>query len=142
MLKNLLPEGDTEMPDSVDWAEELPPDCPPTDALEPDNKAYYRLVDTIPPTEKDFWSLRKLFPDRKFGRKTCVASACSVWPTPEDCVRISKLPTQKDRQVVKLILPPASGRIKKTGRGLTHFSWWRTRDFDPIAASSLVEGLA
>ena len=60
------------------WAESLPDGCPPENAFAPQNDMFYRLVDTVPPEDKDFWSHRKLFPNRKFNISECLACSCSM----------------------------------------------------------------
>lgn len=120
------------MPDNIDWAEELPFNCPPEDAIRPNNSPFYRLVDTIPPTDKDFWSHRKLFPLQKYKVSDCMARSCSLIATVEQSFELLKLPTLKGKRIVKLILTPESGLIKQTGGHRVHYSWWRTRNFEPI----------
>ena len=122
------------MTDVTEWAEELPPNCPPVDAVQPDNTHFYRLVESIPPRDKDFWSQRKLYPLKSFNTTECIARSCSLLSTIESSLELIKLPTQQNKKIVKVILPPPSGRIKKTGRDVAHFSWWRVKNFDPISA--------
>ena len=114
------------------WAENIPEGCPPDNAFPPQNDTFYRLVDAVPPEERDFWSHRKLFPTRIFNASECLACSCSIISDLQSCIRIAKLPTQKNKRIVKLALPPESGLIKQTGGHLTHFSWWRALDFNPI----------
>ncbi len=123
------------MDENIDWAEDLPPDCPPADAVAPQNALFYRLVDNIPPLDRDFWSHRKLYPSKNFNTTDCMARSCSVLSDLEGCFQLAKLPTQKKKRIVQLTLPPQSGRIKKTGKPFYHYSWWRTGSFDPISAS-------
>jgi hypothetical protein len=114
------------------WAEELPDNCPPTDAIQPNNMPFYRLVGNIPPEERDFWSHRKLYPNKDFGLSECVIRACSVISNLDQCRILLKLPTQQGKLIVEITLPPESGLIKKTRKNQYHYSWWRKKDFDPI----------
>jgi len=41
------------MPEN-EWAEDLPPNCPPQSAIAPKNETFYRLVKQFPPTKEDF----------------------------------------------------------------------------------------
>jgi hypothetical protein len=113
------------------WAEDLPNGCPPTDAVVLEG-IYYRLVESFPPTEKDFWSQRKLFPSKTFRTNECIARACSMMTSLEDCIALRKLPTHRHKQVVEVLLSGNNGVGKKTGSSSSHFSWWRTRDFNPL----------
>jgi hypothetical protein len=120
------------MTDNTGWAEDLPPNCPPADAIEPVNDPFYRLVGNVPPSDEDFWSQRKLYPLKKFNTTECMACSCSLSSTIDRCVELSKLPALQNKRIVELLLPPKSGLIKKTGVNADHFSWWRAKDFDPI----------
>jgi hypothetical protein len=118
-----------------DWAEDLPEMCPPEKASPPNNEIYFRLVDSIPPTEQDFYSQRKLHPEKYFSKGECIARAVSLFSDLEECRKISKLPTQKLRNcnIVSIILPNGSGLILQTGFNKYHNSWWRTNNFDPVS---------
>lgn len=118
----------------TEWAEDLPPRCPPEDAVEPDNNPFYRLVGNNPPQETDFWSQRKLYPEKTFHANECITRACSLLTSYERCLELSKLPVQQGKKIFKIVLPRHSGLIKKTGRDVAHYSWWRAKAFDPITA--------
>jgi hypothetical protein len=122
------------MAEITEWADELPPNCPPADAVEPDYSPFYRLVGNTPPRDEDFWSQRKLYPLKKFHTTECIARSCSLISTIERCAELLKLPTQQSKKIIKLILPPQSGLIKKTGGNVAHYSWWRAKNFNPIPA--------
>ena len=127
------------MDDDFNWAEDLPEECPPSDARKPNNEVYYRLVSVFPPSEKDFWSHRKIFPKRIFKTSECIARACSLSSTLKYCQDLTKLPGFVDKQkIVEIKLTPSSGLIKQTGDGKCHFSWWRAHNFNPIPSSKEV----
>lgn len=121
----------TSTEDIIDWFEPLPVNCPPQDSSQPNGDSYFRLVESIPPSDRDFWSHRKLYPDRRFNTSECTARACSVVSDPVECAKLLKLPTQRNKKIVELKLLPESGVIKQTGQNKYHYSWWRTKNFDP-----------
>jgi hypothetical protein len=116
------------------WVEPLPADCPPTDAWVPDGESYYRLVSSIPPTERDFYSQRRLWPAKMFSQSECTARACSLLAMIKACARIRKFPTHKylNERIVRLTLTRDSGLVTRT-RGRGHHSWWWAKGFDPVA---------
>ncbi len=116
-----------------DWAEPLPPGCPPEDCVPPQNANFYRLVKSIPPSEQDFWSYRKLHPNRNISVGECELRSCSVWSELGHCRDVLKLPMHRTKMVVELTLFPESGLVKQTGSKRSHYSWWRARVFDPVA---------
>ncbi len=123
------------MANHTEWAEELPPKCPPEDAFEPDDdSSFYRLVDNIPPQECDFWSHRKLYPSKKFKITECVTRSCSLISTFERCKELSKLPTQQNKKIIKIVLTAQAGLVKQTGKDVCHYSWWRAKKFNPTQA--------
>ena len=120
------------------WAEDLPDNCPPGCAKQPNSEEFYRLVTSLPPTEQDFWSNRKLYPDREFEVDECRARSLSILKDHSQCIALRKYPTLKNKTAVKLVLPMDAGVIKRTGRK-THYSWWRRAGFDPIPICEAVE---
>ena len=116
----------------LEWAEELPPDCPPDYAYPPQYDMFYRLVKDYPPEEKDFFSHRKLFPHKRFNTDECRARSISIFNQLDNCILLLKLPAHKHKKVIQLILPPDSGVILQTGQK-AHFSWWRRRHYNPLA---------
>jgi hypothetical protein len=121
-----------------EWSEELPPNCPPKEAEPPNDRRFYRLVDSFPPSSSDFVSNRTLFPNSRFNVDECVARALSIFETEAACTRIRKLPLHKHQVLVVLSLPDASGLILRTAKH-THYSWWKRRSFDPIPICTLVD---
>lgn len=116
---------------SMNWSEPLPPDCPPAEAWFPQHEQYYRLVDTIPPKEQDFHSLKELNPGRTYGAIECCAHAVSLIKSYGDCVAVNRLPKLRHKSIVAITLPPDSGAVLKTFKG-THHSWWRAKGFDAV----------
>lgn len=120
---------------AYEWVEPLPAGCPPDDAWPPDgDKTYYRLVASVPPIQEDFYSHRKLYPDRPFRGSECIARACSLLETLGRCAEVMAMPQHKDKgeRIVRITLPPDSGVVKNTGPR-HHVSWWWAKGFDPVA---------
>jgi len=106
------------------WIEDLPTKCPPESAV-PSEKTFYRLVETIPPSMKDFWSNWKLTPKRSFKVSECIAKACSIFDNPKDCTRQKKYTCHKHKKVIEIKMNPNHGVLENTGKN-SHYSWWIT----------------
>lgn len=119
---------------NLEWAEPLPPSCPPEDSVSPNGEQYYRLVKVFPPTESDFYSYRMLYPSRSFQLGECIARSVSLLTSYEECGNLTKLPRYKNHNniIIMIILPPESGVVLQTGLKRSHFSWWRAKNFDPM----------
>ena len=114
----------------MEWAEDLPSQCPPAEATPPENATYYRYVASIPLSEDDFHSQRKLLPLKPFGVDECIAHAVSVFSNPEKIKSLSKLPNLRGKKLVEIVLPPDSGVVIRSGKE-HHYSWWRVKGFIP-----------
>ena len=113
------------------WAEDLPQECPPEGATNPQGKIFYRIIKNNPPIQEDFFSHRKLYPAKFFKVSECQARSTSIFDSLEACRRLLKNNRFKGCRITKLLLPPESGVILKTGQP-GHFSWWRQKNFDPV----------
>jgi len=78
-----------------DWAEELPPNCPPETAVTPQYEIFYRLVKQWPPTSDDFYSHRQLYSQKTFHTSECRARSLSIFSSLEECAKLLKLPLHK-----------------------------------------------
>lgn len=117
---------------NIDWVEELPPKCPPSEA-QSSAEWFYRLVENIPLELSDFCSQRKLFPNKVFESKgvtECQARACSIFCDLNSIKRILKYPMHKSKKIVRLKMEDSYGVILKTGQE-HHYSWWVTSSFNP-----------
>lgn len=115
---------------SFDWAEALPPDCPPEDAIQPVG-IFYRFVESVPTTKRCFLSQRALAPNKKFkGVSDCVARSLSIVKGVENAYQLQRLPTLKNKIMLKLYLTRQAGLVKRTFKRCGHYSWWRNRHFD------------
>ena len=126
--------GTLRLSERSEWAEPLPENCPPLKAWEPENEIYYRLVDDpARPKPKDFFSVRKLQPNRNFRRiSECETLGLSVFDTLDACRNAGRLRGLQHKQVARVTLPPECGVVLQTG-GPAHYSWWLKAAFDPVS---------
>lgn len=114
-----------------EWFESLPELCPPKDAKDC-NGDFYRIANGNPTQSADFFSQRRLAPDKVFkgkGIDECIARAVSLFANLEDAKKRLKLPKFKRANIAIVELHAKDGVIKKTFAD-SHHSWWRTKDFD------------
>ncbi|WCL82281.1 hypothetical protein PPO43_04085 [Saprospira sp. CCB-QB6] len=114
----------------MSYKEKLPEDCPPPDANAVNGKTFYRLGHSSSIVEKDFFSHRKLFPNKKFNTTECIACSLSVFSEKFRCDNLKKLPAHKKKVVFSVELFPKDGLIKQTGRYKEHHSWWMSTLFN------------
>lgn len=113
------------------WFEDLPEQCPPKDARACKG-IFYRIATGNPAQSADFFSQRRLAPDRVFkgkGIDECIACAVSLFSHLEDAKKRMKLPKFKQAHIAAIELHPKDGWMKKTFSD-SHYSWWRTTDFN------------
>ena len=119
---------------NMDWYENLPDSCPPSDAMEPSGESYYRIINSTQPVNSDFLSYRALNPDKKVFVSECQAKAISLFTDVESCRVISKLPKFKGKNIYigELVLTKSDGLIAHTPNknSTNHYSWWRSEEFD------------
>ena len=113
----------------MDFFEELPDQCPPAKAIEP-NGAYFRLIQETP-IEEDFHSHKLLgkWPKSFANASECEASSLSLMDSFEEAHRLTKLPNNKGKKILRIDLVPKDGLLMQTGRNLSHHSWWRSGAF-------------
>ncbi len=115
----------------MEWFEELPASCPPSDAS--DSKGiFYRVSHGNPAESRDFFSQRFLAPDKQFkgeGIDECIVRAVSVFAELNDAKNLLKLPKFKNANIARLHLLEQDGKIKKTFKK-SHHSWWRSKSFN------------
>lgn len=115
----------------MSWYEKLPKNCPPSDAVEPNNQEFFRLCTTNPANDSDFYSQKKENPDRTFaGISDCILRSVSIWNDRNKCLKQKKYPAQKNKVLGKIELSEKDGLIKNTFKA-NHYSWWRSDNFDP-----------
>ena len=123
------------------WFEELPEQCPPEDAKEC-NGIYYRIANRNPTTSTDFFSQKKLQPDKVFigkGIDDCIVKSISLFSDRKEIEKRMKLPKFRKGVIAEVRLEPKDGMIKKTF-GAAHYSWWRTNEFEVSQAKVLEYG--
>lgn len=115
----------------MQWFEELPQQCPPMDAL-PANGRFYRIAKGVPTETDDYFSQRRLQPDKQFvgeGIDECITRSVSLFSSLDDARKRLRLPKFRSQTVVVVDLVPEDGVVKKTF-GPAHYSWWRSLEFD------------
>ena len=123
------------------WFEELPEQCPPEDAKEC-NGIYYRIANGNPATSADFFSQKRLQPDKIFtgeGIDDCIVKSISLFSDRKEREKRLKLPKFRKGVIAEVKLEPKDGMIKKTF-GNAHYSWWRTNEFEVSQAKVLEYG--
>ena len=110
---------------NAEWFETLPEQCPPTDAEQCEGY-YYRIANGNPATTEDFFSQRKMQPDK-------VTRAVSLFSEREEAEKRLKLPKFRKASIALVALEPKDGVLKKTF-GIAHYSWWRTKEFNVLQA--------
>ncbi len=123
------------------YREILPENCPPDSAAEITSRRYvYRLVQIVPPSEKDFESHRAQKPDTKFsGVSECQARGLSVYSTKHEPEKLLKLSKFRTYMICRVTLDFGAGRIQQTGKHPTHHTWWPFAQYD-LLANCNVEG--
>lgn len=113
------------------WFEELPEQCPPRDAIDC-NGRYYRIANGNPINSADFFSQRRLSPDKVFtgkGVDECITRAVSLFAKIDDAKKRLKLPKFKQANIAMVELHPKDGVIKQTFAD-SHHSGWRATQFN------------
>lgn len=122
------------------YREELPCNCPPSDAQEIESvPIMYRLIEYDTPTEEDFHSHRKLNPNKPFknASRECAARGLSLFSDPNEARRRTKK-TMKNYRLCILRLYSGAGKILKT-YGPHHYTWWPFVDFDILSICEVVQ---
>ncbi len=110
------------------YHDQLPPDCPPEDAVEiTETITLYRLVRNLPPSIADFKSYRTLRPGDQFGENECKASGLSVYSKRSSAENQRRRPNFKDHHVCRLDLGNGAGKLQSSGGA--HRTWWPYADY-------------
>ena len=125
------------------YREPLPDGCPPGTASEiAEERQVYRLVESDPPTDDDFASLRALNPTKGPYPKAeteCRACGLSVFPERAGVESLmNKLPHLRGLKFCVVRLTAGAGRIQHTGPG-GHHTWWPLADFDILPQCTVEE---
>ncbi len=116
----------------MQFAEALPPQCPPNDAEDIPLVAVYRLVQTQQPSPKDFLSHAALGRPHGHGMSACAWASCSL--VLDALVQIKRWPRMRDEYhfAVKLSVPKGAG-LSKGKKDSNHINFWPFASFDPIS---------
>lgn len=115
------------------YREPLPEDCPPETAEEIDHpRIVYRMVDSDPPTDADFYSQRAKNPAKTYQISECRARGLSVYAQLEDVKSLAARLGLERVYFCRVALTPGAGRIQKTGAA-SHHTWWPWAAFDILA---------
>jgi hypothetical protein len=123
------------MNEAFEWFEQLPDQCPPSDAECPDGKVFFRMIRPDGPTSDCFLPTIWNRPIRDPRFTPCIQKSVSLFITLQDLMRARKIGEHQLKDVVRLHLPKGSGLIAKTGSA-GHYSWWRDAKFDPVGSSN------
>ena len=85
----------------VEWFELLPEQCPPEDAQQCDGY-YYRIANGNPAQSVDFFSQRRLQPDKVFkglGVDECITRAVSLFSDRKEAEKRLKLPKFRNANI-------------------------------------------
>lgn len=112
----------------MEYAEQLPDACPPSDATEDALENVYRLAPGAPATAEHFSSYAAQGkPCPKTLRDLCSWYSCSLTTDPGALKKLSKL---KHRVALKLSIPAGSG-VSRQKR--IHIDFWSGAGFDPLS---------
>ena len=117
----------------VDWVTFMPENCPPVDIEVPHGHIFFRLtygIDSI--SEKDLESYSETQPEKDWGDQLPLAVGLSVFGDEDKACKNLKLPYMRKNKIqgiAKVLLQPMDGVVKRTGKHLSHYTWWRTKSF-------------
>ncbi|MEO5372190.1 MAG: hypothetical protein H7833_19145 [Magnetococcus sp. DMHC-1] len=120
------------------FAESLPANCPPQDAVESDERVAFRCVKSSTPTDVDFYSYAKLDNlgiekrGRAKGVTPCRWASCSVGNIRYIRDMIKKFPRFRKSYIVKIKLNREAGMIQPSNNG--HIDFWMYASFNPLGA--------
>ncbi len=116
------------------YAESLPDQCPPSNAINTDERMVLRLVKNSHFSESDFYSHAKLNKPLPKDVCECRWASCSVFSLPEGkhvAQAISKLPKVRDRKYVATIkLSPIAGKMEISSSRRGHIEFWMYDSFN------------
>lgn len=114
-----------------EWTCVMPDGCPPDDVLVPSEHPFYRLAKQADSySENDFRSYAEVDPQRHWGEQLPLAVGLSLIDSETKIRRNLKLPMFRQyKGIIALMLNPTDGVVKQTGVHRSHYTWWRTRQF-------------
>ena len=118
---------------SVKYLEELPPSCPPPDAIDQPLEGAYRIVPTKNPLPKHFSSHAALDDrDKPPTVDDCLWASCSLFMSRERAIEIATLPKTRyvTPHLAKMNIVAGSGRSMLNKKS-KHVNFWAYARFDP-----------
>lgn len=113
-----------------EWFEELPEQCPPESAFEPNNELFYRIVRSENIESSDFISQRREGNMNVLPKiSECIARSISIHNNLDAVKKILKLPKFRNRRIAEIVLNREDGLILQTFKEF-HYSWWRSKNCD------------
>src|SRR5437764_988464 len=118
------------------YVEGLPSDCPPEDAT-PMNGAIYRGLKKLPIDHDTIKSHREL--NMKCDRDNCECWGTSVWISREHVTHAQRTISFVRRwYIAEINITDEHGVIKRTGRQLNHYTFWRDCTVDFAKRSTII----
>lgn len=114
-----------------EYAEELPSQCPPDDAVDRAWDALYRAVPCKPAEVKHFASKAANGDKPSVLDDPCRFASCSMYTALRPAEKMLQYPNYKDGAVVKLKISAGSGKSKRKKQ---HVDFWAYMGFDFIGA--------
>lgn len=114
-----------------EWTCTMPDGCPPDDVLIPSEHPFFRLAKQSDTYDKaDFQSYAEACPQHHWGERLPLAVGLSLIDSETKARRNLKLPMFRQfRGIIALVLNPTDGVVRQTGAHRSHYTWWRTRQF-------------
>ena len=114
-----------------EWTCTMPEGCPPEEVLVPFEHPFFRLAKHAHAySEADFRTYAETDPQRQWGAQLPLAVGLSLIDNEGKARRNLKLPMFRSyRGIVALMLHPADGVVRQTGVHRSHYTWWRTQQF-------------
>ena len=122
-----------------EWTCTMPAGCPPDKVLVPTEHLFFRLAKQATTyDENDFKTYAETCPQRHWGDLLPLAVGLSLIANEQKARRSLKLPMFRQYQgIIALTLNPTDGVVKQTGVHRSHYTWWRTRQFQMSNLSML-----
>ena len=116
------------------WAIDMPDGCPPDEIDIPVNHSFFRLAQHVDTFDAlDFKSYAEAAPLRDWGERLPLAVGLSLIDNEAKARKSLKLPMfRKYKGIIALVLNPTDGVVKQTGVHRSHYTWWRTKNFQML----------
>ena len=123
----------------MNWSENLPNGCPPSDAKTADpEQIFYRMTRHDPPQKEDFYSQAKAKTQRmmRSNADECTKRGISLFDDLESLKNILHLP-RAGKHIVGLTIGVNDGVVLQ-GMG-HHWTWWKTDHFSLNSCRMIVK---